>query len=87
VSGFARVIEARCQIPDVLRPLFEPARYKIAYGGRGSGKSWTVARLLVARAALEPIRVLCARETQKSIAESVHRLLKDQIVELQESAE
>jgi hypothetical protein len=51
VSGLARVIEARCQIPDVLRPLFEPARYKIAYGGRGSGKSWTVARLLVARAA------------------------------------
>jgi hypothetical protein len=36
------------------------------------------------RHALEPIRVLCARATQKSIAESVHRLLKDQIVELQE---
>jgi len=55
----------------------------IAAGNRGCGKSWSVTPLLVAPAALEPIRVLCARETQKSIAESVHRLLKDQVVELQ----
>ena len=60
-------------------PFMGPRRYKVAYGGRGSGKSWSIARMLIARAAAEPIRVLCARETQKSIQESVHRLLKDQI--------
>lgn len=69
----------KVEIPDKLLPLFQPCRYKVAYGGRGSGKSWSVARALVAMAAAKPIRVLCARETQKSIQESVHRLLKDQI--------
>lgn len=68
------------EVPEKLLPLIEtPARYKIAHGGRGSGKSWTVARLLVLLAASKPLRILCARETQKSIQESVHRLLKDQI--------
>jgi phage terminase large subunit len=38
-----------------------------------------VARVLIAQAASRPLRILCARETQKSIQESVHRLLKDQI--------
>lgn len=71
--------EVRCDVPDVLLPFALPRRYKVAHGGRGSGKSWSVARLLIARAASEPIRVLCARETQKSIQESVHKLLKDQI--------
>lgn len=60
-------------------PFAHPRRYKVAHGGRGSGKSWSVARLLIARAAASPLRVLCARETQKSIQESVHKLLKDQI--------
>ena len=59
--------------------LFEPARYKVAHGGRGSGKSWQFARALIVEAARKPTRVLCARETQKSIQESVHRLLADQI--------
>lgn len=67
------------EIPDALLPLFAPNRYKILYGGRGSAKSWSVARALVTIAASKPIRVLCARETQKSIQESVHRLLRDQI--------
>lgn len=55
------------------------ARYKVAHGGRGSAKSWTVARMLVLKAFAAPLRILCARETQKSIQESVHRLIKDQI--------
>lgn len=72
--------QVNAEIPDSLLPLAQsPSRYKVVYGGRGSGKSWTVARLLVMMAASKPIRVLCARETQKSIQESVHRLLKDQI--------
>lgn len=70
---------ADIQLPEKLRPLFGPGRYKVPYGGRGSAKSWSVARALLLLAAQKPIRVLCARETQKSIQESVHRLLKDQV--------
>lgn len=69
----------RLQLPEKLLPLLEPKRYKVLHGGRGSAKSWSVARTLVHLATIRPIRVLCARETQKSIQESVHRLLKDQI--------
>ena len=49
------------------------------YGGRGSGKSWGIARALLIKGAQSPLRVLCCREQQNSIAESVHRLLCDQI--------
>ena len=69
----------RLTLPDKLGPLLEPRRYKVLKGGRGSAKSWSVARVLIHMATIRPIRVLCARETQKSIQESVHRLLKDQI--------
>lgn len=56
-----------------------PRRYKVAYGGRGSSKSWTIARILLLKAMERPIRVLCLREIQDSIKDSVHKLLKDQI--------
>jgi phage terminase large subunit len=49
------------------------------WGGRGSAKSWTTAAALVHKATMNPLRILCARETQKSIQESVHRLIKDTI--------
>jgi phage terminase large subunit len=52
------------------------------YGGRDGAKSWSMARALLARGYLKPERILCAREVQKSIAESVHQLLKDQVKEL-----
>lgn len=74
------VIDIRAQFPKVLRPLVEPMRYKVMHGGRGGGKSWAVARALLAMATDEPLRILCAREIQKSMKDSVHRLLKDQIV-------
>ena len=64
---------------QTLKPFAEPKRYKVAYGGRGSGKSWTVARLLLLKASSTPIRILCTREIQNSIKESVHKLLSDQI--------
>jgi phage terminase large subunit len=67
------------EFPEKLAPLFEPARYKILYGGRGGAKSWGVARALLLTSAERPLRVLCAREVQKSIKESVHSLLSDQI--------
>lgn len=60
-------------------PLFSPARHKVFYGGRGGAKSWAFARALLLKAAETPLRVLCAREFQVSIADSVHRLLSDQI--------
>lgn len=67
------------EFPDKLAFLFDPHRYKVAYGGRGSAKSWSYARALLIQAAQEPLRVLCAREVQKSIKQSVHTLLNDQI--------
>src|SRR5665647_1199750 len=70
------------QFPDSLKFLFQPYRYKVAYGGRGSGKSWGFCRALLIQAAAKPMRVLCTREIQKSIKDSVHRLLSDQIESL-----
>lgn len=70
------------ELPEKLDFLFEPHRYKVAYGGRGSGKSWSFARALLILAAMKPLRVLCTREVQKSIADSVHKLLSDQIAAL-----
>lgn len=67
------------QIPEVMSFLFEPARYKIAYGGRGGVKSWSFARALLIKGAQTPLRILCAREFQNSIKESVHQLLCDQM--------
>lgn len=66
------------QFPSKLRFLFTPKRYKVAYGGRGGAKSWGFARALIALSANRPLRILCARETMKSIADSVHKLLSDQ---------
>ena len=54
-------------------------RYKSIRGGRGSGKSWGVARALLIIGAQQQHRILCTREYQNSIAESVHKLLADQI--------
>jgi phage terminase large subunit len=67
------------EIPEKLRFLFVPHRYKVARGGRGSAKSWSFARALLVKGAAEPLRILCAREVQLSIRDSVHKLLKDQI--------
>ena len=65
-----------------LQFLYEPMRYKVARGGRGSGKSWEFARAIIKRGSQENIRVLCTREVQKSIKDSVHKLLSDQIAKL-----
>ena len=74
--------EPIADFPAKLNFLTESHRYKVAYGGRGSGKSWSFARALLIKAANEQIRVLCAREIQKSIKQSVHTLLNDQIQSL-----
>jgi phage terminase large subunit len=67
------------RFPPGYEYLFERHRYKGAYGGRGSSKSWSIARALILAAVNRPERILCARELQNSISESVHRLLCDQI--------
>jgi phage terminase large subunit len=64
----------------VFAALLEPARYKGAYGGRGSGKSHFFADALIERAMLEPgLRAVCIREIQKSLDDSVKQLLEDKI--------
>jgi phage terminase large subunit len=70
------------EISPKLTFLLEDHRYKILYGGRGSGKSWGVARVLLAIGRRKKVRVLCAREFQNSISDSVHALLADQIKSL-----
>lgn len=73
---------AQAQFPAKFNFLFRPARYKVAHGGRGGAKSWAFARALLIKGAQAPVRVLCARELQVSIADSVYKLLKEQIEEL-----
>jgi phage terminase large subunit len=70
---------AKAEFPIKLKGLFEKSRYKVAYGGRGGAKSWGIARALLIKGAKDPMRILCAREFQTSIKDSVHKLLCDQI--------
>ena len=53
------------------------ASYKILYGGRGSGKSHQVARALIVLSTQKKLRILCTRELQKSIKDSVYKILED----------
>lgn len=62
--------------------LLKPFRYKVYYGGRGGLKSWSFAEALIRIADEACIRVLCTRELQNSIDDSVHRLLQDTIERL-----
>jgi len=68
-------------VPEVFRELVESTqRYKVAHGGRGSAKSWTFAAMLVRDHMRIPgLRSLCVREVQKSINQSVKRLIEDVI--------
>ena len=70
------------KIPPFYRFMVEPHRYKVVYGGRGAARSWTFARLLVGLASSRKLKILCAREFQASIKESVHQLLSDQIEQM-----
>lgn len=68
------------QLPESLGFLLDPHRYKVLYGGRGGLKSWSCARALLTLGLARPLRILCAREVQRTIKDSVHKLLSDQIV-------
>lgn len=72
----------KLQIHKVFRELFsEQWRTIVYYGGRSSGKSQSVARALLIRGRQKKLRILCTREIQKTIKDSVHKLLKDIIEE------
>ena len=70
------------QLTKEFTPFLEPKRYKCVFGGRGSGKSFSIAQLLVLKAFKEPTRILCAREIQRSISDSVLQLLGDTVTRL-----
>ncbi|WP_281773682.1 PBSX family phage terminase large subunit [Haemophilus parahaemolyticus] len=72
----------RAKLNPKLKPLINHYRYKILYGGRGSGKSWAVAELLVEIANQTNCRILCGRELQNSISDSVLKLISDTIADL-----
>jgi phage terminase large subunit len=84
-----RIVPVKLQIPEKLAFLMQPAttlpkggRIKVIHGGRGSTKSESVARAYLARGMAQRKRILCAREVQSSIKESVHQLLS-QLIEQQ----
>lgn len=73
----------RINVPAVFYPLTKPKRYKGAWGGRGSGKSHFFAALAISRMATEAgFRIVCVREVQNSIKDSVKQLLEDKIADL-----
>lgn len=61
---------------------YKKSRYKVYWGGRGSGKSWAIAEALIRLAAALPLRILCVREYQNSIKDSSHKVLSDTIARL-----
>jgi phage terminase large subunit len=73
-------IQQTIEIPIEYKRLFDTDwREAAVYGGRGSLKSHTVARVLLIRARQAKTRVACFREYQNSIADSSHQLLKELI--------
>ena len=79
MGAAVRKVEVEWEFPAKLQFLFEPHRYKVAYGGRDGAKSHSVARALLIEGAQKCLRIGCFREVQKSIRDSVHKLLSDQI--------
>lgn len=70
------------EIPVAFRGLAEPHRHKALHGGRGSAKSWSIATVLDIMAVERPMRIVCGRELQNSIRESVKQLVEDRAREL-----
>ena len=66
--------------PKWMVPLLQPARYKAAHGGRGSGKSWGFGEMVIEEHVMNPAKnTVCVLEVQKSIKMSVKRQLEDKI--------
>lgn len=72
----------RAEVPRKLKPLLYPKRYKGAYGGRGGAKSHFFAEQALVKCVASPTRIVCIREVQDSIRDSVRQLLVDKIAKL-----
>jgi phage terminase large subunit len=70
----------RIEVPHKFSGLLDDYRYYVYYGGRGSAKSWAVAQYLLCKSLQSQIKILCTREFQNSILESVYSLFKGLIV-------
>lgn len=68
--------DLRIPTPEVFEPLLGPARYLGAWGGRGSGKSHFFAELLIERCLMGKTDAVCVREVQRSLQQSVKKLLE-----------
>ena len=66
-------------IAPVFVPLTNPARYKGAWGGRGSGKSHVFGDLAIARSLTSKVDIVCIREVQRTLGQSVKKLLEAKI--------
>lgn len=76
----ANSLDIEIPTPAWAEPLLQPARYKGAHGGRGSGKSRFFGSLLVEEHVSNPRQSsVCLREVQKSIKLSVKRLIEQEI--------
>jgi phage terminase large subunit len=76
------MIDIEIQTPRAFKPLLAKARYKGVHGGRGSGKSHFFAEYTIERCLVERTNVVCIREVQKSLSQSVKRLLESKIEDL-----
>lgn len=69
----------KIQTPRWAVPLLQPSRYKGIHGGRASGKSHERAEALVERCIMDKTDAVCIREVQKSLAQSVKKLIESKI--------
>lgn len=75
-------MQLKIEVPKEFKVLFDldsDLRHIVLYGGRASGKSTSVALSLLVLGMNKKLRILCTREVQNSIADSVHKLLSDLI--------
>ena len=70
------------QIPEIFGEIFNPYRVKTFHGGRGSGKSESIGRYLLAEGAAKKQNIVCGREFQSSIKESVHSMLDHLVTDM-----
>jgi len=81
------VTTLKIQTPRWALPLLKPSRYKGAHGGRGSGKSHCFAEMMIEAHIIDPkSRSVCVREVQKSLSQSVKRLLEMKIEQMNAGA-
>jgi phage terminase large subunit-like protein len=71
----------KIEVPDKMTFFFQDGyvRYRVAYGGRASGKSWAAVRGLIVKSLQKKRRILCCREFQNSIADSIKHTLEENI--------